>query len=146
MPYTPPDLTNSLILLVDDDKINRLLLREIFTHHGFTNLIEAVDGADAIEKTALHHPDLVVLDIMMPNVNGFEYCAQMRSKEEFRYLPILVQTALADTSHKTMVFANGADDYISKPIYPTELIARSKVHLERQHNLKQLELYQARLV
>jgi sigma-B regulation protein RsbU (phosphoserine phosphatase) len=144
--YTPPNLTDSLILLVDDDKTNRLLLHEIFTYHGFTNLMEAVDGADAIEKTALHTPDLVVLDVMMPNVNGFEYCAHIRAREEFRHLPILVQTALADTSNKTMVFANGADDYISKPIYPTELIARSKVHLERHRNLKQLELYQARLV
>jgi sigma-B regulation protein RsbU (phosphoserine phosphatase) len=109
------------------------------------NILEAADGQEGIEKTEAYHPDLVVLDIMMPKVSGLEYCAQIRQQERFRHLPILVQTALADSSQKAMIFANGATDYISKPLDPNELIARAKVHLEHQYNIKQLQAYQTRL-
>jgi sigma-B regulation protein RsbU (phosphoserine phosphatase) len=145
MPYTAPDLTRCTILLIEDDRLNRLLLREIFIQHGFLNILEAADGQEGIEKTEGYNPDLVVLDIMMPKVSGLEYCMHIREQEKFRHLPILVQTALADSSHKAMIFAKGATDYISKPLDPSELIARAKVHLEHQHNIKQLQAYQTRL-
>ena len=78
------------------------------------------------------HPDLVILDMMMPEMDGFEYCQHIRAIPEVMSMPILVQTALEGNEGKLRAFAMGASDYVSKPVHGAELVARVRVHLMNQ--------------
>lgn len=124
-------LKNSTILIVDDMQFNLLVIKEAFNSNGFENLILSKDGRDAIEKTKQLKPDLVILDLVMPELDGFEYCKAIRQIPEFNMLPIIVQTVATAPQQKARAFECGATDFINKPIDKDELIARSLVHLER---------------
>lgn len=115
------------ILIVDDDLHIRELLNLLLTTEGFT-VYEAVDGLDALEQLERIQVDLIVLDIMMPNMDGWELCQEIR---QFYDLPILMLTAKRETSEKLKGFAMGTDDYLAKPFEPLELVARVKALLKR---------------
>lgn len=115
------------ILVVDDDSNIRELIRLILKKESF-EVIEATDGEDALEKIEKNKVDLVVLDIMMPNMDGWEFCREAR---KFWDLPILMLTAKGETSQKVKGFELGADDYLTKPFEPAELTARVKALLKR---------------
>lgn len=121
----------SKILLVDDVQFNLMILGEILTTHGFTNFKTATNGREAMEITLQWQPDIVVLDLIMPEVNGFEYCKQLRSNPKLKDIPVIVQTALSIPEQRTKAFEEGATDFIMKPVDPDEMIARLLVHLER---------------
>ncbi|MCP5361809.1 MAG: fused response regulator/phosphatase [Hyphomicrobiales bacterium] len=133
------------ILIVDDAAFNRMIVKEIYLANGFVNLDFAADGEEALRKTMKIHPDLVVLDIMMPKLDGTEYCSRIRKNTEFKQMPILVQSTLVNSETKAKIFTAGATDFIGKPIDPKELIARTNIHLENQNLVRRLVSYQERI-
>ncbi|MDF2941431.1 MAG: two-component system response regulator [Herbinix sp.] len=117
------------ILVVDDEKGIVDALSYAFTREGF--IVEtAYNGEEALNKLSTFHPDLMILDIMMPKLNGFEVCKRMDNRND---LGILLLTAKNDIVDKVLGFEFGADDYIIKPFDIRELIARVKALLRRLH-------------
>jgi two-component system, OmpR family, response regulator len=117
----------SKILVVDDDAHIRELAGLFLRNAGHT-VYEAVDGVTALAKLETVRVDLVVLDIMMPNMDGWELCRELRAVYDF---PILMLTAKAETSQKIKGFELGTDDYLVKPFEPVELVARVGALLKR---------------
>jgi len=115
------------ILVVDDDPHIRELVGVFLKQEGFT-VMEATDGLDALAKLEKSPADLVVLDIMMPQMDGFELCRELR---ELYDMPLLMLTAMGETTQKVKGFALGTDDYLVKPFEPVELVARVKALLKR---------------
>lgn len=115
------------ILIVDDDPYIRELLVHFLTREGF-ELQEAADGEEALTALAESPFDLVILDIMMPNMDGWELCQELRSSYE---LPVLMLTAMGETAQKVKGFQLGTDDYMVKPFEPDELVMRVKALLRR---------------
>lgn len=115
------------ILVVDDDPHIRELVGHFLQQEGL-HVIEAVDGLDALRLLADHKVDLVVLDIMMPGMDGWELCRQLRQQTD---LPLLMLTAKGETSQIIKGFTLGTDDYLVKPFDPLVLVARVKALLKR---------------
>jgi two-component system, OmpR family, response regulator len=119
------------ILIIDDDPHIRKLVGVILTEEGFS-ILEAKDGKEALSLLDSEKVDLIILDIMMPNMDGWDFCENIRAYY-YEYLPILMLTAKGETVQKVKGFELGADDYLVKPFEPAELIARVKVLLKRYH-------------
>ena len=117
----------SKILIVDDDAHIRELIRVFLRNDGF-EVIEAVDGVDALSKLDSVKADLAVIDVMMPNMDGWELCRELKATFE---IPVLMLTAKGETSQKLKGFQLGTDDYLVKPFEPLELVARVKALLKR---------------
>ncbi|MDR2492170.1 MAG: response regulator transcription factor [Coriobacteriales bacterium] len=115
-------------LVVDDDPYIRELVRTILMREGY-EVVEAGDGRDAFNKLGADRVDIVVLDVMMPNMDGFEFCATAR--RYYEDLPILMLTALGETAQKVRGLDLGADDYLVKPFEAEELAARLRALLKR---------------
>lgn len=126
------DLKTSSILVVDDVPVNIQLLTTYLSSEGYT-IISAEDGAEAIKKIQEMHPDLVLLDVMMPKMNGFEVCQIIKSNEETSFVPVIIVTALNDLGDKIKGMESGADDFLSKPFNKLELLARVKSLLRIKH-------------
>jgi phosphoserine phosphatase RsbU/P len=134
-----------LILVVDDTEFNRTLITAMLRQAGFRRIQHAVDGIDALKKIGDELPDLVILDIVMPGLDGFEVCRHLRADPRFSDLPVLVQTALSNTEDRNKAFQLGTTDLITKPIDRNELLARVRIHLENRILIQDLQLYRARL-
>ncbi|MFO1241735.1 MAG: fused response regulator/phosphatase [Rickettsiales bacterium] len=128
----PGNLRNKKILIVDDSRVQRAFLSEVFSRVGIRSVITAENGADAIEILFRERPHLVVTDIIMPRMNGFELCKLIRKHEQFTDVPILVQTGLDSEEERLRIFEYGASDLVTKPVHPDEIIARARAHLEKQ--------------
>ncbi len=115
------------ILLVDDEPQIRDILKLYFEKDGFETL-EAVDGAQALQVFEQHNPDMLILDIMMPVLDGLEVCKQLRQTSE---VPIIMLTAKSEDDDRILGLELGADDYIGKPFNPKEVLARAKAVLRR---------------
>jgi len=115
------------IMVVDDDPHIRELAGVFLRNEGF-DIIEASDGVEALARLETTKVDLVVLDIMMPKMDGWELCRQLKEYYDF---PILMLTAKGETSQKLKGFQLGTDDYLVKPFEPLELVARAKALLKR---------------
>jgi sigma-B regulation protein RsbU (phosphoserine phosphatase) len=133
------------ILIVDDNEINRIFIEKTLQKRGFTNLLCVDSGEEALVRLVDFSPDLVILDILMPGISGFDCCRIIRSDPRYRNLPILIQTTLSEPELRVRAFEMGATDFVSKPIYPDELCARVTVHLEKQHSLQALQHYKNRI-
>jgi two-component system sensor histidine kinase/response regulator len=116
------------ILIVDDTPANLSVLVDTLSEAGY-HLMVAEDGEDALAQTAHTQPDLILLDVMMPGLDGFETCRRLKAKPRTRDIPVLFMTALTDTTEKVRAFAAGAVDYITKPIQHEEALARISTHL-----------------
>jgi two-component system response regulator MprA len=116
------------ILVVDDDRAVRESLRRSLTFNGYT-VETAGDGLEALEKVVAHRPDLLLLDVMMPRMDGLEVCRRLRSAGDD--LPILVLTARDSVSERVAGLDAGADDYLAKPFALEELLARLRALLRR---------------
>jgi sigma-B regulation protein RsbU (phosphoserine phosphatase) len=138
-------LHNMRILVVDDSRQSRMLASQVLRTIGVNNIFFADDGEQALEMSLLHHPDLVLLDLLMPKMNGYQYCRAIRQKEAFAGMPIIVQTGVSDAPQLWEALENGASDFVTKPIQPSELKARMKNHLERLALARELEQYYQRL-
>lgn len=131
--------SNARILLVDDSVFERRLISMALKKAGFTKVITADDGADAVQKTYAACPDLVLLDLNMPNLDGFGYCEMVRKDSTLPKMPIIVQTALEDRQARLHALTCGADDYLTKPIDMAELTLRICVHVERYFMLRDMQ-------
>ena len=117
------------ILAVDDDPQNLFVLRKILKAHPY-EVIEASSGQLALREVKAHHPDLILLDIMMPEMDGLEVCRRLKADVTTRSIPVIFITALRDTEEMVKGFEAGAVDYITKPFNKLELSARVKTHLD----------------
>lgn len=115
------------ILVVDDDPHIRQLVRHFLQNEGFV-VHEAADGAEALAKLESVKANLVILDVMMPNMDGWQLCRELREHDD---LPLLMLTAKGETTDKIKGFQLGTDDYLVKPFDPPELVARVKALLRR---------------
>ena len=122
MSYKP-----SLILIVEDDRKTANLVSIYLEREGFKT-ISAYDGQKALELATQHQPGFVILDLMLPKIDGIEVCRQLRSQSD---VPILMLTAKDEEFDRVLGFSLGADDYMAKPFSPRELVARVKAILRR---------------
>jgi class 3 adenylate cyclase len=111
------------ILIVDDTAMNLKLLEGILTGHGYA-VSTAPSGPVALERVRDEHPDLVLLDVVMPEMSGYEVCRRLRSEEATRLLPVIMVTALDPVQERVKGIDAGADDFLTKPINQPELVAR----------------------
>lgn len=123
------DQTAPLVLVVDDQNANLQLIGEVLDHAGY-QVMPALSGEQAIARASLRPPDLVLLDIAMPGMNGVEACRRLRALPGLDDLPILFVTAANDRASLVTAFAAGAVDYITKPFVVEELLARVRTHLD----------------
>jgi len=115
------DREQPLILVADDDAELRKLLREHFDSMD-CDLIETADGAETLEQIIVHKPDLVILDVMMPELNGWEVCKYVRERDEyFEHVGVVMLTGIGETNNELTSPLFGADDYIDKPFDFDEL-------------------------
>lgn len=133
------------ILIVEDNEINRLFIEKTLRKNGFLNLCLVESAEEALSKIDTVRPDMVILDIVMPGMDGFECCAEIRKRKVFHDLPVLIQTVITEPELRVKAFRHGATDFISKPIYPDELCARVRVHLEKRLFMNSLQLYKERV-
>ncbi|MCR4289869.1 MAG: response regulator [Candidatus Scalindua sp.] len=124
------------ILVADDVKQNVKLLRVILTASEY-DVVEAYDGEEALEKAKTEKPDLILLDVMMPKLTGYEVCKKLRADEKTGNLPIVLITSLHEIDDRIMGIAAGADDFISKPFNKAELLARVKALLRTKKGTSQ---------
>ena len=132
-------------LVVDDMLPNRELAKALLTTMGIGNLTFAADGVEALEAVAADRPDMVVLDIMMPRMDGFAFLKHFRAMPDCEDIPVLVTTALDTPVDRAKAFDSGATDYIAKPIDHRELKARVSVHLRNRLLVRDLKGYRDRL-
>jgi two-component system response regulator ResD len=128
MSANAPDVaTGRKVLVVDDEESVRDLINMYFSKEGFQVLL-AKEGREALRLNGEHHPDLVILDLMLPGLDGREVCRQIRSTSR---VPIIMLTARGDEVDRIVGLELGADDYVVKPFSPRELVARAKAVLRR---------------
>ncbi|WP_203291351.1 PP2C family protein-serine/threonine phosphatase [Maricaulis parjimensis] len=132
------------ILIVDDLDSSRLLIAQLLKSAGFHNLHFAEDGASALASLSEALPDMVVLDIVMPGMDGFEVCRRIR-RDFHRDMPVLMQTGMQDADYRLHAFEAGASDIVSKPIDAGELVSRVRLHLERRRLMSNLQVYRHRM-
>lgn len=137
-------LAGARVLIVDDNRINRNLLLALLERGGITLIEQAEDGQDALVRMEHFKPDLVLLDLMMPQMDGFEMCRRLRADPRWKSLPVLVQSSLNRTEDRARAFAAGATDYVTKPVNAVELLARVRIHLRKRAMLRDLEQYHSR--
>jgi CheY-like chemotaxis protein len=116
------------ILVVDDSSTALLMSMTILSRGGFV-LIAAHDGVEAVEKAHAEHPDLIVMDVVMPKMDGFEACRELRRSEDTRNIPVLLVTTRGEPVNVEKGYESGCTDYLSKPIRGPELLAKVRGHL-----------------
>lgn len=131
-------IRKSVILVVDDDSNNLAVVRDCLVAFDYTILV-AEDGESAVKRAEYAQPDLILLDIMMPGIDGYETCRRLKALESTQEIPVLFMTALAETENKVKGLEAGAVDYITKPFHQEELLARIVVHLHNRELTKRLQ-------
>lgn len=136
---------NSKILVVEDMELNLKVICAKLTASGYTNIESAMDGIEGIEATHRIKPDLVLLDLMMPRLDGFGYMDKIRADKTIWHMPIIVQTALKERETKIRALSCGADDFLNKPLDLEEVALRVYIHLERFFILQDLQTLRGKL-
>jgi DNA-binding response OmpR family regulator len=131
----PPQASKSLIMIVDDEKENIEFLRDLLGQFGF-NLMAASNGEDALRLLKNSLPDIILLDVLIPEMDGFEVCRRIKENRKTKDIPILFMTALTDPVNKVTGLELGGADYITKPFQKEEVLARLKTHFV----IRQLQL------
>ena len=128
---------NSTILIVDDNPINMKLAISVLEKYNF-NVLVSLNGKNCLKQAIENNPDIILLDVLMPGIDGFETCKLLKSNPETRDIPVIFMTALSDTKDKITGFEVGAVDYVTKPIKIDEVLARVKVHIQLRKLTKKL--------
>jgi CheY-like chemotaxis protein len=131
-------LPQSTVLLVDDNPQNVELL-QAFLEALPVKIVTAADGVDALEKVEQHNPDLILLDVMMPKMSGFQVCRKLKADPKTRDIQILMVTALNELGDIEQASECGTDDFVSKPVNKFELLTRVKSLLRVRHLKSELE-------
>jgi signal transduction histidine kinase len=129
--------TTATILIVDDTPANLALIVEYLEARQFRMLV-AQGGEEGLQRAALVQPDLILLDAIMPGIDGFEVCRRLKARESTRDIPVIFMTSLADTQDKLTAFAVGAVDYVVKPLQVEEVMARANAQLALRAMHRQL--------
>jgi DNA-binding NtrC family response regulator len=137
-------VTAARILVVDDTPANVKLLVDLLSVNGF-DVIAAGSGTEGLERAAAEAPDLVLLDVMMPDLDGFAVCERLKANEATRDAPVIFLTALQETLDKVRAFSAGGVDYLTKPFEPRELLARVGTHVTLRRAHRELAEQNARL-
>jgi signal transduction histidine kinase len=130
-------MTGATILIVDDTPTNVAMLADYLVGRGFSVMV-AQDGEEGIERAMFAHPDLILLDVMMPRVGGFDTCRQLKANNATKDIPVIFMTALADIGDKIAGYEAGGVDYVTKPFHTDEVLARINTHLTLQTMRRQL--------
>ena len=141
-------IKNATILLVDDDSKNLGVLFEYLSCYGFTVLLSQ-DGESAIQQAETEQPDLILLDVIMPVMDGVETCRALKARDSTKDIPVIFLTALSETTDKVKGFEAGGADYITKPFQQAEVLARVTAHItirQQQQQLRKLNLSKDRFV
>ncbi len=115
-------MTPKKILLVDDSKTALMMERAIVEKRTKYQCVTASDGQEAVSKAIEEHPDLVLMDVVMPRMNGFEACKQMRRQAATREIPIVLLTTRGEETYMEAGFQSGCNDYLTKPVHGEELV------------------------
>jgi signal transduction histidine kinase len=133
-----------LILIVDDNPTNIKVLFSFLKESGFKVLV-AKDGESTLEKLKEITPDLILLDVMMPGIDGFETCRRIKESPQTQEIPVIFMTALSDTVDKVKGLKIGAVDYITKPFQQDEVLARMNIHLQLQNLTRKFKIQNEQL-
>ena len=117
-------MTATKKILLVDDSATTLFMEKMLLEGGPFDLITAQDGREAVDMALAESPDLILLDVVMPNMDGFEACKALRSNEATSATPIIMVTTRGEESHMETGFAAGCNDYVTKPINGTELLTK----------------------
>ena len=128
-----------VVLIVDDVPENLAVLSDALDDAGHTVLV-ATDGASALERLGLIMPDLILLDAVMPGIDGFETCRRIKLMDSARDVPVVFMTGLTETEHVVRGFEVGGIDYVTKPIRPAEVLARIGTHVRNARMLSEARL------
>jgi DNA-binding response OmpR family regulator len=121
-------MTRKKILLVDDSNTILMMERMILTK-GPWELLTASNGEEAVERALSHKPDLILMDVVMPKMNGFDACRRIRGEESIKHTPIIMVTTRGEEQNVETGFEAGCNDYVTKPINGAELMAKLKTFL-----------------
>ena len=123
-------------LIVDDVPENLSLLSDALSEAGYTVLV-ATDGMSALDRLSRIVPDIILLDAVMPGIDGFETCRRIKQMDNVRHVPVMFMTGLTETEHVLQGFDAGGMDYVTKPIEPTEVLARVATHIRNARMMAQ---------
>ncbi len=128
-PTLNPKPDDAVVLIVDDMPDNIAPLHDALDDAGYTVLV-ALDGESALARAAQALPDVILLDAVMPGLDGFEVARRLKADPELAHIPVLFMTGLTETEHLVKALAAGGVDYVTKPVKPLEVMARMGVHLK----------------
>jgi PleD family two-component response regulator len=128
----------SSILIVEDSPVNQRILRNLLETQGYV-IRAANHGKEALVLLQQEIPDLIVLDILMPEMGGLEFCSLLKGQEATRDIPVIFISSLDETADKLSAFEAGGVDYVTKPFHPAEVLARINTHLKLCRLQRQLE-------
>jgi DNA-binding NarL/FixJ family response regulator len=131
----PAHCRRDVVLIVDDTPANLAYLSDALSDANFKVLV-AIDGPTALERLNLVTPDIILLDAVMPGMDGFETCQAIKQRPDGRDIPIVFMTGLIETRHVVRAFEQGAIDYVTKPVRQEEVIARIGTHIQRARMLR----------
>jgi DNA-binding response OmpR family regulator/DNA-binding CsgD family transcriptional regulator len=136
---TEPPFHNGTVMIVDDTPGNLAMLSDLLSEAGYRVLV-ATDGISAIEQISFLKPDIILLDVMMPGIDGFETCQRLKADPATADIPLLFMTGLTELEHLLRGFEEGGLDYIVKPVRPPEVLARIEVHLNQARQMLQVRM------
>jgi len=119
---------SKLILVVEDQEDNRRIMRDLLTSANY-EVIEAVSGEEGVAAAETHRPDLILMDIQLPGLDGYEATRQIKAKPDLNHIPIIVVTSYALSGDDVKAFEAGCDGYVSKPFSPRDLLAKIREYL-----------------
>jgi len=120
---------SKLILVVEDQEDNRRIMRDLLTSAGY-EVIEAVTGEDGVSAAEMRRPDLILMDIQLPGLDGYEATRQIKGNPDLEHIPIIVVTSYALSGDDVKAFEAGCNDYVSKPFSPRALLAKIREYLQ----------------
>lgn len=135
------DIESSKILIVDDSDLNLQIISNFFRNSGYNDLLTASNGKQALELVHIYKPDLLIIDLVMPVMDGITVIQNLRNKKEFELIPIIVQTGISEAEQQVAAWKAGANDIINKPINFIELLTRTKNLLKQSFFVKSLDAY-----
>jgi two-component system cell cycle response regulator DivK len=119
---------SKLILVIEDQEDNRRILRDLLTSAGY-EVIEVVSGEEGVSSAETHGPDLILMDVQLPGINGYEATRRIKANPDLQQIPIIVVTSYALSGDDVKAFAAGCDAYISKPFSPRKLLAKIREYV-----------------